>query len=91
MKKYFIITISIILIALLVKLGLYSYYTEPAMLNITRYKLQDEQLSGIKIPRIFTFDRTKKKDLTILFKLSTKKTLTSFYHAEIMLQVTQKT
>lgn len=49
MKKYFIITISIILIALLVKLGLYSYYTEPAMLNITRYKLQDEQLRGIKI------------------------------------------
>ena len=49
MKKYFTITISIILIALLIKLGLYSYYTEPAMLNITRYKLQDEQLSGIKI------------------------------------------
>ncbi len=49
MKKIFIIIIFIIILPIILKYAIYSYYVEPEKLNVTRYTISDTDLKGIKI------------------------------------------
>lgn len=71
MKKFLIFIFVIIGLILVVKFGLYSYYVEPAMLNITRYKIRDNDLKGIKIvfPADFHLRPYQKKRLNDIINI----------------------
>lgn len=71
MKKILIILSFIIALIIIIQFGIYSYYIEPAMLNITRYKIKDEDLKGIKIvfPADFHLRPYQKERLNNIVKI----------------------
>lgn len=71
MKKILISLSLIIGLILIMQFGIYSYYVEPAMLDITRYKIEDKDLKGIKIvfPADFHLRPYQKERLNDIIKI----------------------